>query len=311
MQRAKWLDLNHTFIKLAKKFKEKRVVVAVSGGLDSVVLLDLLMKAQFKKLAVAHVHHGGRFRFRSQAARFMQKNCQERGLEFFLLGPAAKSLSSEAAMREFRYHQLEELRQQLGFDLIALAHHQDDVFETRLLNLIRGTAGAGLISLKEVSHFKWRPLLQVPKKRLQMYARQTQLQWVEDPSNQSVRYFRNWIRYRWLRDLERKRAGALSSFARSLQNLAEAESIKKPVSSKKKGPIKLLDYLALSPAEQRKELVGAVRACGLKEFSLGQIKEIQKRLDKNQKQHTFQVGCMLWEVNAGLIQTSFIPQHKV
>jgi tRNA(Ile)-lysidine synthase len=308
--KAKWSALNHCFFKTVKRFKHEPILVAVSGGLDSMVLWDLLVKAGFTELVVAHVHHGGRSQFRNQSALVVKQQAQKLGILFYLLGPSPQNLQSEAEMRLFRHHELELLRAQLLCKWIAFAHHQDDLLETRLLQLIRGTGVAGLQSLAPMAGTKWRPLLGVSRQQLEQYAKEQGLQWVEDPSNKSPRYLRNWLRHRWLSQLEKRRPGGVQCLARSLQNLADACSEEKFLLQKKPSILKMAEYIALSPAQQRKKLAQALLNSGYKDFSLGQLKEIQKRLDKNQKQHRFSVGRMIWEVNAGLIQTRFAPHHK-
>jgi tRNA(Ile)-lysidine synthase len=106
------------------------------------------------------------------------------------LGPGA----GEAAARASRYAFLHQARLEHGVRAIITAHHQDDLIETALLNMLRGTGSRGLTSLKSTEDIK-RPLLQVPKIQLQEYAESRGLRWREDSTNQDDRYRRNYLRH--------------------------------------------------------------------------------------------------------------------
>jgi len=168
-------------------------VVAVSGGVDSMVLLDLLRAQPGVRIIVAHYDHG----IRDDAAedrRFVQHVAAEHGLPFVYdegeLGPGA----SEATAREARYKFLHEVRARSGAGAIVTAHHQDDALETAILNLQRGTRRKGLSSLRSTDIVK-RPLLPHPKKQLISYARANGLVWREDSTNSSDKYRRNQVRH--------------------------------------------------------------------------------------------------------------------
>lgn len=167
-------------------------VVAVSGGVDSVVLLDLLSQEPDMKLTVAHFDHG----IRDDSAedrRFVQDLTQRYGLPFVYdeghLGPDA----SEARAREARYKFLRQVRQASSARALVTAHHQDDLVETAILNMLRGTGRRGLTSLQSRGDIL-RPLLNVPKSDIRAYAQANGLKWREDPSNQDTKYQRNYVR---------------------------------------------------------------------------------------------------------------------
>lgn len=179
-----------------------KYVVAVSGGVDSVVLLHLLthritpttyhLPPTTYQFVVAHFDHG----IRDDSAedrKLVQALAEKYGLAFEYaegkLGPRA----SEAAARQARYGFLHAVRQEHGAQAIITAHHQDDVLETAILNLLRGTGRRGLSSLKSTDMVK-RPLLHVPKKELLRYASREGLKWREDSTNTDERYLRNYIR---------------------------------------------------------------------------------------------------------------------
>ncbi|MDB5186121.1 MAG: hypothetical protein JWL85_644 [Candidatus Saccharibacteria bacterium] len=173
--------------------KPGRYVVAVSGGVDSMVLLDILRRIPDIQLIVAHYDHGIRYDS-SQDRRLVQSIAKQYGLTFLYdegnLGPDA----SEAVARKARYEFLHKVRNASRANGIITAHHQDDLLETAILNLLRGTGRRGLSSLKSTDIMK-RPLLHVPKHRLINYAQGNNLIWHEDSTNSDTRYTRNYIRH--------------------------------------------------------------------------------------------------------------------
>lgn len=170
-----------------------RYVVAVSGGVDSVVLLDLLKRQPGMSLTVAHFDHG--IRPDSAADRvFVQALANKYELPFVYdtaqLGPGA----SEDEARQARYKFLERVRQVSQAGAIVTAHHQDDLLETAVLNLLRGTGRKGLTSLRDRSDLR-RPLLAYAKSQLLAYAKERGLDWHEDETNHDQTYRRNYVRH--------------------------------------------------------------------------------------------------------------------
>ncbi|HSX29754.1 MAG TPA: tRNA lysidine(34) synthetase TilS [Candidatus Saccharimonadales bacterium] len=169
-------------------------IVAVSGGVDSMVLLDLLARQKEDlRLIVAHFEHG--IRPDSEADfKLVQAAAKKYGLPFAAahgkLGPDA----SEAAARTARYAFLEQLLAEEKADAIITAHHQDDVLETAILNMLRGTGRLGLSSLRSRDHLL-RPLLGYSKQGILDYAAQHDIVWHEDSTNADERYLRNYIRH--------------------------------------------------------------------------------------------------------------------
>lgn len=168
-------------------------IIAVSGGVDSVVLLDVLSKRKDLILIVAHYDHG----IRDDSAddrRFVHKLAQVYGLPFEYgegrLGPTA----SEAVAREARYRFLRKIQEKYDAAAVITAHHQDDLIETAIVNMLRGTGRKGLTSLASRTGIV-RPLLGVPKRELVEFARTNSLEWREDSTNQDTKYLRNYVRH--------------------------------------------------------------------------------------------------------------------
>lgn len=167
-------------------------VVAVSGGVDSVVLLRLLSNKPGVGLVVAHFDHG--IRTGSEKDRvFVQKLAAKYGLPFEFEQGKLGAKASEETARKARYAFLEKIKEAAGAGAIVTAHHQDDMLETAIINILRGTGRRGLTSLKSAKII--RPLLDVPKKDIVAYAKKHQLAWREDPTNVDTDYLRNWVRH--------------------------------------------------------------------------------------------------------------------
>ena len=168
------------------------MIVAVSGGIDSVVMLDRLVTADSRRLIVAHVDHGIREDSAADEA-FVASLAQDYDLEYVSTKLNLGTGASEDTARQARYTWLEKICAQYEAEAIATAHHLDDVLETIIINLVRGTGWRGLCSLRETPH-RHRPLLRVSKAEIIDYALSHGLQWREDSTNNSMRYLRNRIR---------------------------------------------------------------------------------------------------------------------
>lgn len=169
-----------------------KYVVAVSGGVDSVVLLDLLHKLPNAELVVAHYDHGIRPNSREDAM-FVQALAERYGLEYVGGEGNLGATASEQKAREARYAFLRGVQKHTQARALITAHHQDDVLETAIMNILRGTGRKGLASLNSTETIL-RPLLDIPKFDILTYAKRHTLQWQEDSTNTDSRYFRNYIR---------------------------------------------------------------------------------------------------------------------
>lgn len=177
-----------------KNVKPVSYVVAVSGGVDSMVLLHILATSMpAARLTVAHYDHGIRPES-PEDRQFVSAVAARYGLAFAYdegrLGPKA----SEAKARDARYAFLRRVLEADGADYIVTAHHEDDVLETAVINLLRGTGRKGLSSLRSQGDLH-RPLLSTPKSHILAYARKHGLEWREDRTNSDVNYLRNYVRH--------------------------------------------------------------------------------------------------------------------
>ena len=204
-------------------------VVAVSGGVDSVALLHLLHAIYMQSTAnyrfvVAHFDHG----IRDDAAedrRLVQQLAQDYTIPVVYDEGRLGATASEATAREARYTFLHHVRVQAKADAIITAHHQDDVLETALLNMMRGTNRKGISSLKSTDIVR-RPLLHMPKQDIVAYAKAHNLQWREDSTNSDERYKRNFVRRQLMTKLTPEQRAELLrriSDIGSLNKLIDAE----------------------------------------------------------------------------------------
>lgn len=196
---------------------DARYLIGVSGGRDSVALLHWLVSIGYKRLIVCHLNHQLRGRSSDADARFVEKlaaTCQAD----FKLGSAdvralakKKMISIETAAREARYAFFAEAVRDHCCDTIFLAHHADDLVETFLFNLIRGSGLTGLTAMRDVSTRNLedvklliivRPLLSVWRKEIDNYVRQHRLKFREDATNKNLTPIRNRIRNRVIPYLE-------------------------------------------------------------------------------------------------------------
>ena len=176
--------------------KGGRYVVAVSGGVDSVALLHHLKDQPGLQLTVAHFDHGIR-PDSHEDRRLVQMQARAYNLPFVYDQGRLGQGASEAEAREARYKFLRQVQQAVDAQAIITAHHEDDVLETAIINLLRGTGRRGLTSLDSHESLQ-RPLLHVPKHQLKQYAQANGLVWREDSTNDDPTYLRNYVRHKIL-----------------------------------------------------------------------------------------------------------------
>lgn len=166
-----------------------RFIVAVSGGVDSVALLDMLARLSEHELVVAHFDHGIRTDSAEDAA-FVAGLAEKYGLSFEMLREELGAKASEELARNRRYEFLRNLADKYGARIVT-AHHADDAIETVAINLTRGTGWRGLAALDSDIV---RPLLHLHKNEIKDYAKKNSLTWREDSTNKSDAYLRNRLR---------------------------------------------------------------------------------------------------------------------
>jgi len=186
------------------------VVIGVSGGVDSMVLLRVLLELRERyrlSLHVAHVNHGLRGAESAEAAAFVGRQCEghEVPATITVADPAAlrdrPGGSLQNAARVLRYRFIERVADEQGATKIAMGHHQDDQAETVLMNLLRGSGTRGLGGIPPVRGRIIRPLIECSRKEIEAYALHQGIPYVEDSSNDLLSYSRNRIRLQLLPEL--------------------------------------------------------------------------------------------------------------
>src|ERR1700744_3859338 len=207
-----------------------KVIAAVSGGMDSVLMVHLLKAAGYD-LSIAHCN----FQLRGGEAiadqEFCQNLAQQLRVQFHTINfdtsayAAEKKVSIQMAARDLRYQWFDQLRQQYNYDVIALAHHQNDTIETILLNLTRGTGIAGLHGILPKNGYLARPLLFLNRDEIQRLIAQNKLSYVEDSSNASTKYARNKIRHEVIPKLKELNPALENTFENNLRHFRDLEAL--------------------------------------------------------------------------------------
>jgi tRNA(Ile)-lysidine synthase len=198
-------------------FSSGRYVLAVSGGVDSVVLLDMLSKFPDLELIIAHFDHGIR-EDSCKDAELVERHAALYGYTFVLDSAQLGISASEATARNARYSFLRTVKNKYNAKAIITAHHQDDVLETMIINIFRGTDRKGLTSLKTNKQLI-RPLLSLTKNQLLQYAKTHNLEWREDSTNQESAYLRNYIRHHVLSKLSNEKRKELLAIHKTVSML--------------------------------------------------------------------------------------------
>ena len=208
----------------------EKVILALSGGIDSMVLSDLLLKANVQFVA-AHCNFHLRGEESDGDEKFVRDFCEKNGIQCFVKHfeteqyAVENGISIEMAARELRYAWFEELRQQLGYDKIAVAHHADDQAETFFINLLRGAGLRGLKGMLPQNGVTIRPLLWASREQIRQYAVENQIVWREDHTNAESVYLRNRIRNQLLPVFDELQPEARQGLYKSLEHLASENEL--------------------------------------------------------------------------------------
>lgn len=252
----------------------RTLVIALSGGLDSMVLLDACLSSQNQWISMfpggiraIHIHHGLSKHAGSWSA-FCEQHCAQAGVAFKstkvgvrLQGLSDAGESLEEAARHARYQAFE--RDLATDEALLMAHHKDDQAETVLMNLLRGSGARGLAGIPESRPLGrsqlWRPLLQQSRAELETYARHRSLPWVEDESNADTRLSRNFVRHELLPLMATHWPSARDALVRTAQLQADNDELLSLLAHQylhehydaEENSLQVTALLATSPAMQR------------------------------------------------------------
>jgi tRNA(Ile)-lysidine synthase len=218
------IDINFSFL------QDKKLLVATSGGVDSMVLVHLFQKLNFN-FALAHCNFQLRNLESDADEEFVNSYAEQNKIPCFttkfdtLNYSEIHKLSTQVAARNLRYNWFNEILIQENFDYIITAHHVDDVVETFMINLSRGTGLEGLTGIPSKNGNIIRPMLPFSRKEIEKYASDNQLQWREDSSNASDKYVRNKIRHHIVPVFKEINDSFLQSFQNTLEHLNQQQSL--------------------------------------------------------------------------------------
>ena len=207
-----------------------KIILALSGGIDSMVLADLLLKAKVQFVA-AHCNFHLRGEESDGDEQFVREFTEKQGIQCFVKHfetekyAAKHGISIEMAARDLRYAWFEDLRQQLHCTKIAVAHHADDQAETFFINLLRGAGLRGLKGMQPQNGVIIRPLLWASREQIRQYAIENQIKWREDHTNAENVYLRNKIRNQLLPVFDELHPEARQGLYKSLEHLASENEL--------------------------------------------------------------------------------------
>ncbi len=273
-----------------------KIIVAVSGGPDSVCLLDMLAFLAPKcnlKLHIAHINYGLRGKDSDSDEEYVRQLAKKYSLPISVLNakknsPAKKGENLENKLRNIRYAFFEKIRKQKKFDLIAVAHNQDDLAETVLMRVLRGSGLQGLSAISAKNKHIIRPLLATSRKEIETYLKEKKIYYRIDKTNADIAFFRNKIRHRLIPYLEKNfkisvkknlstLAETVSDDFEYIQNSALKASEGITAGNSKKITIKISSLLSIPLSLQRQVLRGVItELSGLKNIELGNIQELLK-----------------------------------
>ena len=208
----------------------KKVLLATSGGLDSMIMVDLFRKLSFD-MAIAHCNFQLRGVESFEDQQFVQNYADANEIDLFITQFDTETfakdfkLSIQVAARELRYSWFYELLETKKYDYILTAHHADDSLETFVINLLRGTGIEGLTGIPAQNGNIIRPLLIFSRQEIEQYAKENNIEWREDISNTSDKYLRNKIRHNLVPVLKELNPDFLSSFLKTQAYLHESKTM--------------------------------------------------------------------------------------
>ena len=291
-----------------------RLVLALSGGIDSMVLADLLLKTK-ADFVVAHCNFHLRGEESDGDEQFVREYAEQKGIQCFVKHfdteqyAAEQGVSIEMAARDLRYAWFEQLRQQLGYDKIAVAHHADDQAETFFINLLRGAGLRGLKGMQPQNGVIIRPMLWASREQIHQYAVENQITWREDHTNAETIYLRNKIRNQLLPVFDELHPEARQGLYKSLGHLsAENELYRELLKEKLEQIVELDGEVQRLPFDALKlGIVGPSTGSGTSVFAFQLLFEWLRQFGFNTDQCQFIFDAM----QTGMGNKYYSPTHQL
>ena len=225
--------MREIFLKQLKQLgvsKKNKILLALSGGVDSMVLMDLLKKNHFR-FAIAHCNFSLRKKDSDLDQNFIKSISKINNIEFFIKKFNTKNyaiknkISIQMAARELRYDWFSSIKKEHNFDFILTGHHNDDSVETVLINLIRGTGFSGFHGIKLRHDTLVRPLLVFNKEDIISYAKKNHIDYKEDSSNTDNKYIRNKVRNEIIPLMQEINPNLINSIGATISRVNDVEKI--------------------------------------------------------------------------------------
>ncbi len=207
-----------------------KILLALSGGIDSVFMAYLFKKHQFN-FSIAHCNFKLRGEESDHDEEFVKKLASSFQVKLYVnhfdteTYANEQSISIQMAARDLRYNWFEEIRKKEGYNYIAVAHNQNDVIETFFINLIRGTGIKGLTGIKSKNNYIIRPIIFAQRTEIEQYCLENNIKFREDSSNMSTKYFRNKIRHNVMPLLEELNPKINHTIIENIERLTDVEII--------------------------------------------------------------------------------------
>ena len=229
--KKKMLDQFIFFIKEKKLLnKDDRILLAVSGGIDSMVMCELFLKSNYK-LGIAHANFSLRGKESDDDEKFVKKYAEKNNIPFFTQKFKTKNTATnkkesiQLTARKLRYEWLEKIREENNFDYITTAHHLNDNVETFIMNLSRGTGISGLHGILPKNDKIIRPLLFAAKEEIEQFATANKISYRNDSSNASDKYTRNYVRHHVIPPLTKIYPALIQNVGKTIDHLAQTETL--------------------------------------------------------------------------------------
>ena len=267
--------------------KSSRIVIGVSGGPDSICLLDILAELGPKydlQIIIAHVNYGLRGKDSQRDETLVRKLANKYNLKALFLKPIGGKKISENEMRDIRYEFFEKLRVKNNYDVIAVGHNLEDQVETFLMRIIRGAGLKGLSAMQYKSGKIIRPLLGMPRTEILVYLKNKKLAYRTDKTNKTDLFLRNKIRNKLLPYLEKNFNPKIKkTIFEAIRSIAEDHSLIQELADQayeKQQSLSVKKILKLHPALQRRVLMRLIseKRPGSKDIEAAHIEEIIKAL---------------------------------
>lgn len=276
--------------------RDSKIVACVSGGPDSVCLLDILAKVKEKshiEIHITHVNYGLRGKDSDRDEKLVEDLSAkyELGLSVLKVKKLKKEDINEERLRNVRYEFFEEIRKELNYDLVAVAHNQDDQVETFFMHLLRGAGMQGLSGMKYKNGNIIRPLLGISRKEILEYLKENKLKYRIDKTNETNIFFRNKIRNKLIPQLEKDfNLNIKKVIADSILNVAEDLSLISELSKKyfkNTKEIRVSQILKLHPALQKRLILKKIEGVkgNLKNIESSHVEEILKIVKSNKSKN--------------------------